>query len=351
MTKTCGRSCGYARAPLPTQERGRIARLRRAIGRASAYVGTHLVLLPCSRVSKSKPVNRRHLPLVLAHAALWLIAPVMHGARVPINFDNLDSRWKAGAVQKEVAPGIMLEMIITHADAPDRLVFLSSPQTDDQPGALGAFAHRLVDSFVAYHRALLMEEDSTKMGYAGRDLRFELVNEKEAVDCELFVFANRQTWWGILYSKPKDTPFRADPVFSRLRKNEPLPEGVVALPTLRVNGIPLTDFQISLEITRNAAGDRVAEIVVSNVPERSDTEQAGVKVGDAIVAIDGRAVTEFSAGVGKDSEIGRIFLNRKRGDTVVLEVRHEHAEKSFSVTLRIPRLLDFGLLLGPVHFD
>jgi hypothetical protein len=298
-----------------------------------------------------KPVNRWYLPLVLAHAALWLIAPAMRGAPVPVSFDNLDSRWKAGAVQKAVAPGIMLEMIITHAGAPDRLVFLSSPKTDDQPGALGAFAHRLEDSFVAFHRVPLTEENSTKMGYAGHDLHFELVNEKEAVDCELFVFADRQTWWGILYSKPKDTPFRADSVFSHLHQNDPLPEGVVALPTVRVNGIPITDFQISLEITRNSAGDRVAGIVVSNVPERSDTEHAGVKVGDAIVAIDGRAVTEFSAGVGKDSEIGRIFLNRKTGDTVVLEVMRANAAKSFSATLRIPSPLNFRLLLGPVIFD
>ena len=137
------------------------------------------------------PVNRRRLPLVLAHAALWLIAPAMHGARVPVNFDNLDSRWKAGAVQKEVAPGIMLEMIVTHAGAPDRVAFLSSAETDDQPGALGAFAHRLADSFGAFHCVALSEEDSTKMGYAGHDLHFELVNGKETVDCELFVFADR----------------------------------------------------------------------------------------------------------------------------------------------------------------
>jgi hypothetical protein len=288
---------------------------------------------------------------VLAHAALWLIAPAMHGARVPVNFDNLDSRWKAGAVQKEVAPGIMLEMIVTHAGAPDRVAFLSSAETDDQPGALGAFAHRLADSFGAFHCVALTEEDSTKMGYAGHDLNFELFNGKETVDCELFVFADRETRWGVLYLKPKDTPFRADSVFSHLHKNDPLPEGVVALPTLRVNGIPLTEFQISFEITRNAAGDRVAGIVVSNVPERSDTEQAGVKVGDAIVAIDGRAATDFSVGVDKDSELGRIFLNRKTGDTVVLEVMHANAEKPLSVTLRVPRRRDFRLLLGPIIFD
>jgi len=100
---------------------------------------------------------------MLVNAALWLIAPAMRGAPVPVSFDNLDSRWKAGTVQEAVAPGIMIEMIITHTGAPDRLVFLSSPKTDDQPGALGVFAHRIEGSFGAFHCVAVTEEDSTKM--------------------------------------------------------------------------------------------------------------------------------------------------------------------------------------------
>ena len=126
----------------------------------------------------------------------------------------------------------------------------------------------------------------------------------------------------------------AEAAFSLLHKNAPQPPGVVALAPVRVKGVPVSDFPISLEVIRNPAGDRVERIVVSDVPAESAIEQAGVRVGDAIVAIDGRKTEDFAAGLGKDDELGRIFLNRTPGDTVKLEIQPADAGKPFSVTLR-----------------
>jgi hypothetical protein len=270
----------------------------------------------------------------LAGFAILLAGPAANGAPLPVSIDAYDGHWRPEAVRAEVAPGITFEAVVTHVGAPDRLILFSSRKTDDQPGSLAAFAQRLKNSFTAFHCADLTEMDSTRMGFAGRDLRFELANATLALDCELFVFAGEESWWGVLYAKPRNAPMTAEAAFSLLHKNAPQPPDVVALAPVRVKGIPVSDFPISLEIIRNPAGDRVAEIVVSDVPAGSATEQAGVRVGDAIVAIDGRKTGDFAAGLGKDDELGRIFLNRTPGETVRLEIQPADSRKPFSVTLR-----------------
>jgi hypothetical protein len=257
-----------------------------------------------------------------------------HGAPLPVSIDDFDGHWRAEVVQKEMAPGFTVEVIVTHVGAPDRLVLFSSRKTDDPPDSLAGFAQRLKHSFTAFHRADLAESDSIRMGFAGRDLRFELANATGTLDCELFVFADQEFWWGVLYAKPRNAPVTAESAFGLLRKSIAPAPGVVALEPVRVKGIPVSDFPISIDVIRDPAGNRVARVVVSHVPAGSTTAQAGVRAGDTILAINGRKIGAFAAGVSKDDELGRVFLNRKSGDVVELEIQPADSKEPFSVRLR-----------------
>jgi C-terminal processing protease CtpA/Prc len=77
----------------------------------------------------------------------------------------------------------------------------------------------------------------------------------------------------------------------------------------------------------------VNEIIVSEVPEDSLTEKAGVKPGDRVIRINGRPAESFTAGVTRESELGRIFIDRPPGETVQLEILAADARTPFSLTL------------------
>ncbi len=271
---------------------------------------------------------------------ICLASLALSAATLPFGIENRDGEWKQTVVQKPVAPGINLELILTHAAGPERLVVLNSPRADDRPAALAEFGHRIKEAFTAYRSGKLTEEDATKIGYAGRELRFQLVNARETLDCELFVFPAGPDWWALLYSRPRDASTVATAAHDPMSRLYAERAGVVTIPPVRVKDIPVSSFSLSLEITRNAAGDRVAGIVVTGVPAGSLAEQAGIRAGDAIIAINRRKVEEFAAGVEKDSEIGRVFLNRGPGDTVQLELRRAGVPDPFTVHLKVANLLD-----------
>ena len=282
-----------------------------------------------------RPIRFR---LLLAVALFEVGRPALPGTPLPFSVD--DREWKPTVVQKEVAPGVTLEAIITHVGAPDRLIVMSSPKTDDQPAALAAFAHRLKGAFTAYRSANLTERNADNLGYSGHALRFQLANARETLDCELFAFADGPLWWAVLYARPSNPPAGAAAVRNRLAILEKKSSGVVTMAPFRVKNIPVSSFPLDLEITRNAAGDRVAGIVVTGVAAGSLAEQAGIHAGDAIVAINGRKAEEFAAGVDKDSEIGRIFLNRSAGESVQLEIRPLNPGEPITVTLAVERPID-----------
>jgi hypothetical protein len=251
-------------------------------------------------------VRLRRIPPLLAALALLLAGPAVRSATLPVSIDDHDGRWRTETVQKEVLPGIDLEAVVIHLRAPDRLIFFSSRLTDGASGTLATFAQQLKDSFTAFHCTDRGESEATRMGFAGRDLRFELANATQALDCELFVFSEKGYWWGVLHANPRNGPGTAEAAFALLHKTAPPPPGGFALKPFRVRSVPVTEFPISIGVAWNAAGTRVVGMVVNEVPAGSATERAGVKAGDAIVAIDGRKVGDFTAGVGRDDELGRL---------------------------------------------
>lgn len=245
-------------------------------------------------------------------------------------------RWIPMAVGKKVTGNIRLEAIIVHREAPDRFVVLSAPATDDKAISLRDFARRLPGLFTDFRRTLGTEAKAKKMGFSGYDLHFELHRNQQVVIGELFVFADAQRWWGVMYARPAQVPASPVPVFNLLHRRVAPPPGVVAMAPYHVKKQPLTSFPISLDIREDPRTGRVAGIVVTDVPPGSMTQRAGVKVGDAIVAVNGRKTVDFPAGIGKGSALGRIFLNRSPGDEVNLEIKPAAGGKPFRVTLRVP---------------
>lgn len=291
-------------------------------------------------------MHQRRLQALLAGAALALARPATRATPLPVHLNAEDRRWELADVQPETASGVTFEAVAQHLGAPDRLLFLSAPLADVAPGAPAAFAHHFLDALTAFDCLNLTEHNATMFGYAGRDLRFDLVNDNEGLNCELFVFADAGTCWGLLYAKPQDAPQTAAAAFDQLVRNVPPPAGVIALAPVQVRNRPICDFAVSLGVRWSLGGDRVEAIRVTNVPKGSDAAIAGVKAGDAVIEINGRKIEEFSGGVGKDDDLGKIFLNRRFGDTVRLKILPPGQSKTFRVTLHAQHARPLDFLFG-----
>jgi hypothetical protein len=149
----------------------------------------------------------------------------------------------------------------------------------------------------------------------------------------------------LLHVRSKGAPAAVPSAFDILRKPASPPAGIVSLPPFRVKDTPLSKFPITFDVIRTGDSKRVSEIIVTALTEGSSVEREGtIQVGDRIIAINGRKTQEFAAGVEKDSELGRIFLNRGPGDQVELELLSPRWPKPYTVTLRIPPLT---FLLAP----
>jgi len=277
-------------------------------------------------------VARLKWQLVVAGAVLALAGPA-GAADLPVRLSDADPRWRLAAVGKESAPGLTLEAVATHAGSADRLIFLSAPADAPDAADPDAFARRVAAAFTDFTCGPVSARRGTRAGFAGRAARFTLANAHGTLDCELFVFTDAGSRWGILYSKPQGAPESAETAFGLLLKNVPLPAGTYALKPFRTRNTPLTTFPISLQVSDRAGTTRVETIRITDVAKDSEAEAAGIRVGDEITAIDGRKVQEFPGGVGKDDELGRIFLNRRPGDRVTLLIKPAGDGKPFTVTL------------------
>lgn len=281
-------------------------------------------------------MNKPRSRLLLVLLALCGASLALGAAALPFTVEEANGYWKTIPFEKELTPGISIESVLLRAGGKIRFVVLHATRSADQTDSVATVAHQFKAGLVIGPSSNLTENDATEFGYPGRDQRFMLLSDKEPMNCDLFVFVSDKTWWGVLYMCPKDTPLPAPSPFAILRKRDPVAEGVVEMAPFRAQDTPVTSFPIGLSVTSNLVSGRVDRIVVSEVPDGSTTEQVGVKVGDEILSVNHRKVSEFSAGLGKDSELGQIFLNRDPGDFVQLELRSPDAPKSRFITLAIP---------------
>jgi S1-C subfamily serine protease len=100
----------------------------------------------------------------------------------------------------------------------------------------------------------------------------------------------------------------------------------VKLAPLKVNDDPINCFGFDLKIYYDKKTDRVTRIFFGEVLPESSAAELDVQAGDEIKAINGRPVTEFSARVTIDTELGKLFLARRPGEKLDLAVvRHRAA--------------------------
>ena len=125
----------------------------------------------------------------------------------------------------------------------------------------------------------------------------------------------------------------------RSRPPEPATEAgaPVPLPMILVEAKPLTSFGLSLQMVAVRQTRQVLRMFVREVVPQSEADYGGLQPGTEILSINGRAVDTFVAGFTAESELGKLFVNRHRGDRVLLLVRPPGETDSRSVTLVMGR--------------
>jgi len=131
------------------------------------------------------------------------------------------------------------------------------------------------------------------------------------------------------------------PAFAKAASPPEKPQDkIVVLEPMKITGSPIISFPIDLRLYSDPDTQKVDRIFITKVWPGTDAEAEGLKVGDEIVKVDGKSVKDFEARVSVDSPLGQVFLNRKPGDTLKLEILTQRMEK---ITLRAqrPSLTDF----------
>ncbi len=89
-------------------------------------------------------------------------------------------------------------------------------------------------------------------------------------------------------------------------------------------GVSLLD--LTPELRDHFGADKEAGILVSSIADNSPAAKAGIKTGDIIVAVDGKAVDSAS-------DLRRELREKKEGDTVRLEVLRGRNRQTFVATV------------------
>lgn len=109
---------------------------------------------------------------------------------------------------------------------------------------------------------------------------------------------------------------------------------VVKLEPYVINELPpKLCFGVSLSVWENANTGKVMAIYINKVKAQSDAEAAGFGPRTRIYRINGNPVEEMSASFNGDSELNRIFINRKIGEKITVEAVPEGGTTSKTVTL------------------
>lgn len=97
-----------------------------------------------------------------------------------------------------------------------------------------------------------------------------------------------------------------------------------------------TSFGLALAIAADPQTRQIVELKLTGVAPGSEAEFKGLKAGDLIVTADGRSVRTLLARFDDDSEFSRLFMDRRNGDVVELEVRTgvEEATRVVKLTQR-----------------
>lgn len=98
-------------------------------------------------------------------------------------------------------------------------------------------------------------------------------------------------------------------------------DGALVLDTLEVANRPLTSFGLGLQIFALAPGQPIARLIVRQVGSHSEAAMKGIAPGDEILRVDDRSIHLLEARFDRTGEFSQRFINRRRGDRIVLEIR------------------------------
>jgi hypothetical protein len=276
---------------------------------------------------------------------LWLALPIALAAPIcaqvpslPFTLDDPDAHWRLTPYERKLANGFEAVAAIASRNGAIRMVIFKSAGSQKSAEPLADYAERLRKIVVREPTANLRTATTKRIGYKGQLLSIDAPRVDGTYQCEIFAFAVGDDCWSLLQITPPGSK-NASP-FASLKKAAPVPAGAVALTPFRVQEDPVTSFPISLRVTRDNRQDHLDHIFVTDVPEGSITEQVGVKIGDEILRIDGRPVVEFSGGLGRRSELGKILIDRRPGSTVELALRSAGEKDTRNVTLIAGQLRD-----------
>lgn len=134
---------------------------------------------------------------------------------------------------------------------------------------------------------------------------------------------------GSAADKPADPP-----------ESKPVPpaakpaEAIVKLEPMEVLGEPpKLSFGISLQIWQDGLTGNVSTIYITGVKPGSEAAKQGLVPFTQIDRIDGRPVQSYLASLKSGSELGKIFINRKLGAKVALEVLLAGSPKPKTIVL------------------
>lgn len=96
---------------------------------------------------------------------------------------------------------------------------------------------------------------------------------------------------------------------------------IVQMEKVVVNGEVQLCFGIGITLWVNKDTHRVMEMYIKGVQQGSMADEQGLRPGTRIWSVDAVPADSFEATFVPDSELGKKFLNRKSGDTIVLEVK------------------------------
>lgn len=283
-----------------------------------------------------KPLPRLRRRILPAFLAVLAVLAAAGAGPLPFRLVDPDGEWRISATDLTVAGDVRLEAILTQRGNPDRYVAVRFSGPPGARAAPGAFAEYLGTLFGPATGAPPPGADEQHFGFRGHRAEFGFASHGQNYSGTLFAFQADATW-AVIYLHPAGAAAPRLPPLERVQPAPAVPGGAVALEPFKIRENPVTGFPISLEFRPNPANGHVDHILVTDVPAGSATERAGVAVGDEVVAIDGRKAQDFLPGVTKNSELGRIFLNREGGDEVQLDVLPAKSTQVRKVTLTLAR--------------
>ncbi len=107
------------------------------------------------------------------------------------------------------------------------------------------------------------------------------------------------------------------------------------LETFVVRDLPAieTSFGLALGVTADPDTRQILQLAVKRVARDSEAEARGLRPGAVILAADGRSVQTLVARFTRDSEFHRLFMGRRHGETIELQVLVRPGETPRTITL------------------